>query len=152
MDIEGRFRFFWVSLSVLLVFPILSFLSAVLRRFGINFKADVLVQYLGDIKLYQQQKREGKQLLVDLDQPPRVSIRRRMIKGLVEMSLRDYDRWYVLSHSLGTIVAFNGLMETEEALPNYLDQELYRNIKFYSDRNGTEYKNIIELNSKFFHC
>ncbi|ACB51784.1 unknown [Crocosphaera subtropica ATCC 51142] len=127
MDLKGRLQFFWVSLVILLVLPVLSFLSVILRKvLGFDLRPDVLVQYLGDIKLYQEGKREGKGPLVDLGQPPRVAIRRRMIKGLVEMSLRNYDRWYVLSHSLGTIVAFNGLMETEEALPNYLNQELWK--------------------------
>ena len=95
-----------------------------------------MVQYLGDIKLYQEGKRQGKGPLVDLGKPPRVSIRRRMIKGLVEMSSRDYDRWYVLSHSLGTIVAFNGLMTTEEIISESLNSakmisraDLFKNLQ-----------------------
>lgn len=126
MNLKGRLRFFWVSLVILLVLPVLSFLSVILRKIlGFDLRPDILVQYLGDVKLYQQGKREGLGPLIDLGQPPRISVRRRMVKGLVEMSLRNYDRWYVLSHSLGTLVAFNGLMETEEALPNYLNQELW---------------------------
>jgi hypothetical protein len=35
----------------------------------------------------------------------------------------DLDGWYVLAHSLGTILAYNGLTETGQALPNYLSQE-----------------------------
>ena len=126
MDFNGRLRFFWVSLVILLVLPLLSFLSVILRKvLSFDLRPDILVQYLGDVKLYQQGKREGKGPLIDLGEPPRISVRRRMVKGLVEMSLRNYDRWYVLSHSLGTLVAFNGLMETEEALPNYLNQKLW---------------------------
>ncbi|WP_107671032.1 hypothetical protein [Cyanothece sp. BG0011] len=134
LDLNGRLRFFWVSLVILLVLPVLSFLSVILRKvLGFDLRPDILVQYLGDIKLYQEGKRTGKGPLMDLGQPPRVSVRRRMVKGLVEMSLRDYDRWYVLSHSLGTIVAFNGLMETEEALPNYLSQDLWNKWKTRTD-------------------
>ncbi|EAZ94180.1 hypothetical protein [Crocosphaera chwakensis] len=130
MDLKGRLSFFWVSLVILLVLPVLSFLSVILRKvLGFDLRPDILVQYLGDVKLYQEGKRTGKGPLVDLGQPPRVSVRRRMVKGLVNMSLRNYDRWYVLSHSLGTLVAFNGLMETEEALPNYLSQELWKKWK-----------------------
>ncbi|MEA5509460.1 hypothetical protein VB715_06760 [Crocosphaera sp. UHCC 0190] len=133
MDFNGRLRFFWVSLVILLVLPVLSFLSVILRKvLGFDLRPDILVQYLGDIKLYQQGRRQGKGPLVDLGQRPRLSIRRRMVKGLVEMSLRNYDRWYVLSHSLGTIVAFNGLMETEEALPNYLNEDLWRRWQYVS--------------------
>ncbi len=134
MDWKGRLRFFWVSLVILLVLPVLSFLSVILRKvLGFDLRPDILVQYLGDIKLYQEGTRTGKGPLIDLGQPPRVSVRRRMVKGLVKMSLRDYDRWYVLSHSLGTVVAFNGIMETEEALPNYLNQELWKKWKTQSD-------------------
>ncbi|MEA5534746.1 hypothetical protein [Crocosphaera sp. XPORK-15E] len=137
MDLNARLRFFWVSLVILLVLPILSFLSVILRKvLGFDLRPDILVQYLGDIKLYQQGRRQGKGPLVDLGQRPRLSIRRRMVKGLVEMSLRNYDRWYVLSHSLGTIVAFNGLMETEEALPNYLNEDLWRRWQYVSPKKA----------------
>jgi hypothetical protein len=42
---------------------------------------------------------------------------------MVDVATAGYHRWYILAHSLGTVVAWNGLMETAEALPNYLDQE-----------------------------
>lgn len=137
INIIDRLRFFWVSLVVLLIMPLLSFLSAIAQKvLGINFRPDVLVQYLGDVKLYQQEKRQGKGPLVDLGQAPRLSIRRRMITGLVKMSLANYDRWYVLSHSLGTVVAFNGLMETEAALPNYLNQNLWEKWQQFSQKKA----------------
>jgi len=44
-----------------------------------------------------------------------------MISEQIAMAERQYDRWYVLGHSLGSIVAFNGVQETEWNLPNYLD-------------------------------
>ncbi|MGK7938908.1 MAG: hypothetical protein AB4062_01860 [Crocosphaera sp.] len=135
-----RVQFFCVSLVILLVLLVLSFLSIIFRKLlGFNsLRPDILVQYLGDIKFYQQGEKKGKGPLVDLGQRPRISIRRRMIKGLVEMSLRNYDRWYVLSHSLGTVVAFNGLMEPEEALPNYLNEELWDkwNNSYYEYKGG----------------
>jgi len=125
-----RFRFFVVSWVVLLVLPLLSFLSVILRKIlGFEIRPDILVQYLGDIKHYQQEKREGAGYLIDLGQPPRISVRRRMVKGLVKMGLADYQRWYVLSHSLGTVVAFNGLMEPDNALPNYLNEYLWNEYK-----------------------
>jgi hypothetical protein len=117
-----------VSLVVLLLLPFLWVLGRVLRSLlGLEIRPDLLVEYLGDVKLYQQDAREGKGPLVDLGKaPPRFSIRRRFIKALVEMSLEKYDSWYILSHSLGTVVAFNGLMEVETALPRYLDQKLWK--------------------------
>jgi hypothetical protein len=54
----------------------------------------------------------------------RVAIRRRMIKMLVQTA-RDVhegklDGYYVVGHSLGSVVAFNGLMEHGHVLTNYL--------------------------------
>ena len=125
-----RLRFFVVSWVVLLILPLLSFLSVILRQFlGFNIRPDIMVQYLGDIKHYQQKKREGSGYLIDIDQPLRVSMRRRMVKGLVKMGLSDYQRWYVMAHSLGTVLAFNGLMEPDAALPNYLSKSLWDEYK-----------------------
>jgi hypothetical protein len=122
-----RIYLFLVSFVVLLLLPFLWVLGRVLRSIlGLEIKPDLLVEYLGDVKLYQQDAREGKGPLVDLGKaPPRFSIRRRFIEALVEMSLEQYERWYILSHSLGTVVAFNGLMEVETALPRYLNQKLW---------------------------
>lgn len=86
----------------------------------------ILANYVGDVKLILQSARHTEGSLADLGQPPRVSIRRRMIRGLVDMALSSYDRWYILAHSLGTVVAQNGLMETEVCLPNYLDQNTWQ--------------------------
>ncbi|MEM8605141.1 MAG: hypothetical protein AAGF24_15070, partial [Cyanobacteria bacterium P01_H01_bin.121] len=85
---------------------------------------DILVQYMGDVKLYQQKYRATKGPLVDLGRRPRRTIKRRLIKAMVKMALADYDRWYVLAHSLGTIVAFNGLTEDELLLSQFLEPDL----------------------------
>jgi hypothetical protein len=119
---------FLVSFVILLLLPFLWILGRVLRSIsGLEIRPDILVEYLGDIKLYQQDRRIGENLLIDLGKnPPRSSIRRRVISAYAEIALENYERWYILSHSLGTIVAFNGLMETQQALPNYLSQNLWQ--------------------------
>lgn len=86
------------------------------------------VNYLGAVKLYSQKRRSGGGLLDALNEPPRVSIRRRMIRTLADAALADYDRWYLIGHSQGTVVAFNGLSETGHAWPNYLDQDRWRRL------------------------
>lgn len=123
----NRLRLFWVALVILLILPALSLLSYVLRRLlGIQLpRPDLFAQYIGDVKLYQQGERIGKGPLQDLGQPPRVTLRRRMIQGMVKMSLMPYERWYILAHSQGTVLAFNGLMETAQCLPNYLTDDLW---------------------------
>ena len=56
------------------------------------------------------------------DEPPRAAIRRRMIRAMIEVAEADYDRWYIIAHSLGTVVAWNGLMEIQQTLPNYIGE------------------------------
>src|SRR5690349_9290961 len=50
------------------------------------------------------------EFLDSMGEPPRVSIRRRMVRGIADVACAGYQRWYVLAHSQGTVVAFNGLM------------------------------------------
>lgn len=123
----ARISLFWVSLVILLILPVLSLLKFVFRGLlDINIpRPDILAQFIGDVKLFQQEKRIGKGPLQDLGLPPRVTLRRRMLRAMVEMALHRYDRWYILAHSQGTVLAFNGIMETAQSLPNYLTQELW---------------------------
>lgn len=81
----------------------------------------ILTSYVGDVRIYTQAPGRGGGNLTDLGQPWRATIRRRMISELVAMAEREFDRWYVMGHSLGSVVAFNGVQEPEWNLPNYLD-------------------------------
>src|SRR5262245_26867785 len=104
----------------------------------------VFVNYVAGVKLYNQKKRWGigfpakqQDFLDTLDEPPRVSVRRRMIRTIMDMaegphieSIKiPYDRWYVLAHSLGSVVAFNGLMETAYAWPGYFNEEQWTRLR-----------------------
>jgi hypothetical protein len=81
----------------------------------------ILTSYIGDVRIYTQGPGKGGGNITDVGQPWRATIRRRMVSQFVAMAERKYDRWYLLGHSLGSIVAFNGVQETEWNLPNYLD-------------------------------
>jgi hypothetical protein len=83
--------------------------------------SDILIAYLGDVRLYVESNASARSL-DNLGQWPRTAIRRRMIRALADMAMAGYDRWYVLAHSLGSIVAFNGLMEPHYSLANFLDR------------------------------
>src|SRR5262245_11378326 len=104
----------------------------------------VFVNYVAGVKLYNQKKRWGvgfpakqQDFLDTLDEPPRVSVRRRMIRTIMDMaegphieSIKiPYDRWYVLAHSLGSIVAFNGLMETAFCWPGYFNEDRWARLR-----------------------
>lgn len=103
----------------------------------------VFVNYVAGVKLYNQAKRYGagfppkpQDFLDTLEQPPRVSVRRRMIRTLMDMALgplegqvrQPYVRWYVLAHSMGSVVAFNGLMETAYAWPGYFTEQQWNEL------------------------
>ncbi len=96
----------------------------------------VFVNYLAGVKLYNQKKRFGvgfpakqQDFLDTLDEPPRVSVRRRMIRAIMDMAEQPFDRWYVLAHSLGSVVAFNGLMETAYAWPGYFNEDRWARLR-----------------------
>jgi len=89
----------------------------------------VFVNYVAGVKLYNQRKRFGRGIfakqmdfLDSMNEPPRVSVRRRMIRTIAQAARANYDRWYVVAHSLGTVVAYNGLMESAYAWPGYFDE------------------------------
>jgi virulence-associated protein VagC len=150
MQAWHRVYLFIVSFVMLLLLPLLWALGRALRSIlGLDIRPDILVEYLGDVKLYQQDKRAGKKMLTDLgEHPPRVSIRKRIISAYVEMALQNYDRWYVLSHSLGTVPAFNGLMETQQSLPNYLEKELWAKWREQRPDNFRSAKNSVSDENK----
>jgi hypothetical protein len=95
----------------------------------------VLTNYISAVKLYTQRRRFGpglpghpEEFLDAVGDPPRVSIRRRMIRAIADVAANRYDRWYILAHSQGSAVAFNGLMETAYAWPGYLDERRWKRL------------------------
>lgn len=97
-----------------------------------------LTNFLSGVKIFNQRTRWGPSsfgpppnddFLDTLDEPPRVSIRRRVIRTFAKAALQRYDAWYVVAHSQGTVAAFNGLMETPDAWPGYLDEKTWRRLR-----------------------
>jgi hypothetical protein len=95
-----------------------------------------MANYISAVKLYNQERRFGpglwwarEEFLDSVNEPPRVSVRRRMIRAIADVACNRYHRWYVLAHSQGSVVAFNGLMETAYAWPGYLDEKRWLRLK-----------------------
>jgi hypothetical protein len=88
----------------------------------------LIVRYVGDVRTYESRAAPGASALSDPARPRRVGIRRRMVSQMVAIATAGLDGWYVLAHSLGTVVAYNGLTETGHALPNYLTQEQWQRV------------------------
>jgi hypothetical protein len=82
----------------------------------------LIVMFLGDVRNYTREGGPGRGTLEDPDLPVRTTIRRRMVSAMVQLAAAGHDRWYVMAHSLGSVLAFNALQEIEIALPNYLTE------------------------------
>lgn len=118
-----------VLFGLLLVsFELLHFLAQRLsiRIKGLDRVRAVVYEYLGDVQLYQSWRVRAGGCLEALGYKSRVAIRRRMAQALVrtatEVEAGALDGYYVVAHSLGTVVAFNSLMESSGALAYYLTE------------------------------
>jgi hypothetical protein len=114
---------------------IISFLAERVLKTQVPNFVRVFVNYLSAVKLYNQRRRFGTGLtrqvdfLDNMQEPPRVSVRRRMIRSLMDMAEGGYERWYVLAHSLGSVIAYNGLMEPAYSWPGYFDEKRWTELR-----------------------
>lgn len=129
-----RARLFMVGVFFLVsAFPLGIGLLVIQRLLNLR-TPDILktmTNYISGVKLFNQHSRYGpgfaphppnEDFLDTLDEPPRVSVRRRVIRTIATVARANYDCWYVVAHSQGTVAAFNGLMETPYAWPGYFDE------------------------------
>jgi len=126
-----RVQLFGVSLLFFLMLVSINMLAWVLKRLSITFAPveharGIIYDYLGDVKLYQDWaiRDDG---LEALGEKSRAAIQRRAVRALAtmaeEVQHKRLDEYYLFSHSLGTVVAFNALMELGVTLPNYFSEE-----------------------------
>jgi hypothetical protein len=126
-----RLQLFGVSLLFFLMLISINMFSWVLRRLSITFApiehaSGTIYDYLGDVKLYQDWaiRDDG---LEALGEKSRASIQRRAARALAamagEVQHQRLDEYYVFAHSLGTVIAFNALMELGITLPNHFSEE-----------------------------
>ena len=126
-----RLQLFGVSLLFFLMLVSINMFSWVLRRLSIRFTPierarGIIYDYLGDVKLYQDWaiRDDG---LEALGEKSRAAIQRRAVRALAAMAgevlHKRLDEYYLFAHSLGTVVAFNALMELGISLPNYFNEE-----------------------------
>ncbi|EWY37069.1 hypothetical protein N825_21730 [Skermanella stibiiresistens SB22] len=127
-----RARLFLVGYLVITAGIVLYLVTALLRlitRQNIPDPVMTAVSYMSDIKLYTQPTSPDTVPLDHLGQHARFAIRARMLRTTVDAALRDYDGWWVLAHSLGSVVAFSGLMTPEGLIARYLDEPRWRRLE-----------------------
>lgn len=142
----ARIEYFLIGLFLLIAHPILYVFKTVGHFFDCNVPLTIVADYVGKIRLYQDSFKAGKDLIEDRENYPRFSIQRRMINALVRMAISDYDRWYVWSHSLGSVVAYNAFSMPEATLSHYVAEYMWSEINdWIGDREqspGRERKKI----------
>ena len=130
LEIWVRLRLFMAALTASFVFCTWSLAKRVFATLrGKTPSPTLIVQYVGDVRTFTERAAPGGSALSDPGFPRRVGIRRRMVREMVALASReDVGSWYVLAHSLGTVVAYNGLTEIGHALPNYLTEEQWAQV------------------------
>ncbi|MDJ0689215.1 MAG: hypothetical protein QNJ41_11960 [Xenococcaceae cyanobacterium MO_188.B32] len=125
----ARLEYALIGLFLIICQPILFVLKTVLRLLDWDVPLTIIADYVGKLRLYQRPANSGQDLIEDFGNPPRFSIQRRMINALVRMAISDYDRWYVWSHSLGSIVAYNAFSMPEATLSHYVSRSMWEEIE-----------------------
>jgi hypothetical protein len=65
---------------------------------------------MSSVKIYQQQKSDTKQDVLDEVLSRRVRIQKRLANKFLDMAESKFDTWFVLAHSLGSVISFKTLM------------------------------------------
>ena len=115
--------FWWTNLFFLLLLPVRMLIRVVAFIPGLG-RIDVfrtVFAYMSSVQMYQKRERKHGAALTDFGQSRRrTSIQRRFANCLVDMAIEKYDRWYIVGHSLGSVIAFKGLMSPGNALARYM--------------------------------
>ena len=114
--------FWWTNLFFLLLLPVRMLIRVVAFIPGLG-RIDVfrtVFAYMSSVQMYQKRERKHGAALTDFGQSRRTSIQRRFANYLVDMAIEKYDRWYIVGHSLGSVIAFKGLMSPGNALARYM--------------------------------
>ena len=129
LQIRSRLLLAWAALAAAFAAISISLFKRVVKFLaGATPSTTLIVDYVGDVQTYQERARPGRGPLSDPGHPWRVAIRRRMVSQMAAMGAREFDRWYILAHSLGSVVAFNGITEIGHTLPNYLPRALWESL------------------------
>lgn len=117
-----RIGLFFLSILFLILLSTLRVLNQVIV---VVFKKQLpwgqtLYNFLGDVQLFVSEDVRF-DTLETLDRRSRYAIRTRLWNVLARANLDPVQELYILTHSLGTVIAFNALMETAATIPGYID-------------------------------
>ncbi|HEX8625772.1 MAG TPA: hypothetical protein VF782_11935 [Allosphingosinicella sp.] len=120
----ARFRLAMAAFAAAFIGSTWALAKRVVELLGKAPSPTLIVRYVGDVRTYEERARPGDSAISDPGQPRRVGIRRRMVSEMVTVASREVlDDWWILAHSQGTVLAYNGITEIGHALPNYLPED-----------------------------
>lgn len=126
-----RLRLFFAAYLVAVIGLVLSLGRALIQfLFRLNLPDPVrtAIAYMSDVKLYTQPTSPEAVPLDHLGQHARFAIRARVVRGAVDVAGQGYERWWVLAHSLGSVITLSGLMTPDGLLARYLDEARWRRL------------------------
>lgn len=141
----ARIRLAMAALAAAFIGSTWALAKRVLELLGKAPSPTLIVRYVGDVRTYEERARPGDSAISDPGQPRRVGIRRRMVSEMMTMASREsLAEWWILAHSQGTVLAYNGLTEIGHALPNYLPEEQWAALpdKFKDDEGCVRRKKL----------
>jgi hypothetical protein len=109
--------FFVVLLPVHLTFQLLTVFPLLQR---IHFLRTVFA-YLNSVRLYQEPKSAPARILENLFECRRLSMLRRAVgEAAFFADSEEFDRWYIMGHSLGSVIAHNLVNLSPQAIARFL--------------------------------
>ena len=117
----------WLAVLSIVFLVLLLTLRIVNQASVIVFKKSLplgqtLYNFLGDVQLFVNEEIRF-DTLETLDRKSRYAIRTRLWNVIARANIDPIQEIYILAHSLGTVVTFNALMETQDVIPSYIDDE-----------------------------
>ena len=141
--------FFCMLISLDLVYWLvqrLSFKPKMLRN-----ARGLIYDYLGDVKLYQDwslRKKDTESIEV-AGGKSRAAIRRRMLRAILRTALEGEngkcDGYYIVAHSLGTVIAYNALMAPGQEIAHCLTEAEWNSLPAVFKKKMAPYPDNFEM-------
>lgn len=140
-----RTTYFFFMLAPLAV--VMAFVNLIPGVRRIQFLRTVFT-YLSSVQMYLEDRTKQIGTLVDFDHPRRTSIQRKFMSGVIDMAERDYDSWFIVAHSLGSVIAFRGLMCDEISAARLVTSNRWNDPNFAKWRANFEARSSVQYPSR----
>jgi hypothetical protein len=126
-----RARLFFQSVSFFVLLLPAQIIISLLAMIPFIRRIDVLMSvysYLSSVKLYQQERNETNQDVLDQVISRRIRIQKRVCDLYLSMAEAEYERWFIVAHSLGSVIAYKSLMYNGEGFARALGHDRWHRL------------------------